>query len=84
MAGVIGTVWKNPAFRPSPLDGSIVVHGNRCEYAGGVSAILTTSDLDIDGLDPARKAAAAKIAPSRQCAVPSANTRRGDHAVSAR
>ncbi len=59
MAGVIGAVWKNPAFRPSPLDGSIVVNGNRCEYAGGVSAILTTSDLDIDGLDPARKAAAA-------------------------
>jgi hypothetical protein len=57
MAGVISLVWKNPAVRPS--DSQIVVIGNRCAYAGSVSAILTTSDLDIDGLDPARKAAAA-------------------------
>ena len=59
MAGVIDVVWKNPAFRPSPLEKPIIVSGNRCEYAGEVSAVLTTSDLDIDALDPARKAAAA-------------------------
>jgi hypothetical protein len=59
MAGVIGIVSKNPAATSSPLDGPIVVIGNRCEHAGGVSTILATSDLDIDGLDPARKAAAA-------------------------
>ena len=59
MAGVIGAVRKNPAFRPSPLEGPVVVIGNHCAHAGEVSAVLTTSDLDIDALDPARKAAAA-------------------------
>ncbi len=59
MAGVIDVVWKNPAFRQSPLERRIVVSGNRCEYAGEVSAVLRTSDLDIDALDPARRAAAA-------------------------
>ncbi len=37
---------------------AIAVRGDCCEHAGGVSAVLATSDLDIEALDPARKAAA--------------------------
>jgi hypothetical protein len=37
---------------------SIIVRGDCCEHDGRFSAVLTTSDLDIDALDPARKSAA--------------------------
>jgi len=59
MAGVIGKVWGDPAATPSILRGSFALIGNRCDHDGGTSAVLATSDLDIDALDPARKAAAA-------------------------
>ena len=43
----------------SPLATPILVRNDHCEFAGGLSAILATSDLDIGSLDPARMAAAA-------------------------
>jgi hypothetical protein len=46
-----------PSAAPA-LVSSIVVPGDRCEHGGQVSAVLATSDLDIEALDPARKAAA--------------------------
>jgi hypothetical protein len=45
--------WDNPA--PAP----VVIRGNRCEHRGQLSAVLTTSELDINALDPARQSAAA-------------------------
>jgi hypothetical protein len=48
------------AGRPrAAFDEPVVIHEDRCERAGLFSAVLATSDLDIDSLDPARKAAAA-------------------------
>jgi hypothetical protein len=43
-----GPAWASP----------ILVRGDHCEFGGRVSAVLATTDLDIEGLDPARKAAA--------------------------
>ena len=55
------------AGRPRTLfDEPVVIRGDRCERGGLVSAVLATSDLDIDLLDPARKAAAA-AAFARMC-----------------
>jgi conjugal transfer ATP-binding protein TraC len=45
--------WANPA--PAP----VIVRGNRCEHRGQFSAVLATSELDINALDPARQSAAA-------------------------
>jgi conjugal transfer ATP-binding protein TraC len=59
MAGVTRIVWRNPEAMPSLLMGSFTMRGNRFEHEAGTSAVLATSDLDIDALDPARKAAAA-------------------------
>jgi hypothetical protein len=65
MARLSPSAWRLPA--PSrPLATTILVRGNHCEYDGGCSAVLATSDLDIDALDPARKAAAA-AAFARMC-----------------
>jgi AAA-like domain len=50
--------WRLPAAGPA-LASRIAIRGDRCEHAGLVSAVLATSELDIDALDPARKAAAA-------------------------
>src|SRR5450631_1308584 len=48
------------AGRPrAPLDERVVIRTDRCERGGVTSAVLATSDLDIESLDPARKAAAA-------------------------
>jgi AAA-like domain len=49
--------WRLPAAGPT-LASTIAICGDRCEQAGRVSAVLATSELDIDALDPARKAAA--------------------------
>ena len=55
------------AGRPrGALDGCVVIRGDRCERLGLMSAVLATSDLDIESLDPARKAAAA-AAFARMC-----------------
>ena len=48
------------------IDEPVVIHEDRCERGGVLSAVLATSDLDIDSLDPARKAAAA-AAFARMC-----------------
>jgi len=49
---------RSAALRRAPIDDRIVIRGDRCERSGQVSAVLATSDLDIDALDAARKAAA--------------------------
>jgi hypothetical protein len=49
--------WRLPAPGPS-VAATIEVSGDRCEHAGRISAVLATSEMDIDALDPARKAAA--------------------------
>jgi conjugal transfer ATP-binding protein TraC len=41
------------------VDRPLVIRGDRCEDDGASFAVLATSDLDIDALDPARKAATA-------------------------
>jgi Helicase HerA, central domain len=50
----------------APLDEPVVIREDRCERSGLFSAVLATSDLDIDSLDPARKAAAS-AAFARMC-----------------
>ena len=40
-----------------PFDEPVAIREDRCERGGLFSAVLATSDLDIDSLDPARKAA---------------------------
>jgi AAA-like domain len=49
-----------PSLGPplAPFTVAMQVRGNRCELPGRLSAVLATSDLDINALDPARKAAA--------------------------
>ena len=48
------------AGRPrAPFAEPVVIREDRCERGDLFSAVLATSDLDIDSLDPARKAAAA-------------------------
>jgi conjugal transfer ATP-binding protein TraC len=47
----------NPVPTPSLME-TFEVQGNRFHHDGGVSAVLATSDLDIDALDPARTSAA--------------------------
>ena len=55
------------AGRPrAPLDERVVIRTDRCERGGVMSAVLATSDLDIESLDPARRAAAA-AAFARMC-----------------
>jgi AAA-like domain len=56
MARLTTTAWR-PSASPA-LASPIEVRGDRSEYAGRVSAVLATGELDIDALDPARKAAA--------------------------
>ena len=50
----------------SPLADRLLARDDHCEFAGGISAILATSDLDIGSLDPARMAAAS-AAFARMC-----------------
>jgi hypothetical protein len=50
----------------APFTFELRVRGDRCEFHGVFSAVLATSDLDINALDPARKAAAA-AAFARMC-----------------
>ena len=57
MARLSPRTWRLPAAGPA-LASRIAIRGDRCEHAGLVSAVLATSELDIDALDPARKAAA--------------------------
>jgi hypothetical protein len=55
------------AGRPrAPFDEQVVIREDRCERGDLFSAVLATSDLDIDSLDPARKTAAA-AAFARMC-----------------
>ncbi|MFZ0129316.1 MAG: DUF87 domain-containing protein [Candidatus Dormiibacterota bacterium] len=56
MAGLSIRGWR-PSAAPG-LAAKIEIRGDHCEYTGRVSAVLATSELDIDALDPARKAAA--------------------------
>ena len=54
------TSLQLPRLSASPaLISSVVIRHDHCEHGGQVSAVLATSDLDIDALDPARKTAAA-------------------------
>jgi hypothetical protein len=48
---------RRPSAAPA-LISSLVIRGDRCEHGGQVSAVLATTDLDIESLDPERKAAA--------------------------
>jgi hypothetical protein len=54
------------ARRQPGLDRRLVIRGDRCEDDGEYVAVLATSDLDIEALDPARKAATA-AAFARMC-----------------
>jgi AAA-like domain len=58
MAGLIGVPRPNLGPALAPFTVAMQVRGNRCELPGRLSAVLATSDLDINALDPARKAAA--------------------------
>ena len=54
------TSLQLPRLSASPaLVSSVVIRRDHCEHGGQVSAVLATSDLDIEALDPARKSAAA-------------------------
>jgi uncharacterized protein DUF87 len=53
-----------PALAPFTL--AVQIRDDRCELPGVSSAVLATSDLDINALDPARKSAAA-AAFARMC-----------------
>ena len=53
--GAVGSA----ALRRAAIDDRIVIRNDCCERGGRLSAVLATTDLDIDALDPARKAAAA-------------------------
>ncbi|MGD0195930.1 MAG: hypothetical protein ABSC35_13825, partial [Candidatus Dormibacteria bacterium] len=54
------TSLQLPRLSASPaLVSSVVIRQDHCEHGGQVSAVLATSDLDIEALDPARKSAAA-------------------------
>ncbi len=66
MAGLSIAAIRGAATRSAPIDERVVIRGDRCERGGLVSAVLATTDLDIDALDPARKAAAA-AAFARMC-----------------
>ncbi len=57
MAVLTSLHLPRPSAAPA-LISSLVIRGDRCEHGGQVSAVLATTDLDIDALDPARKAAA--------------------------
>jgi hypothetical protein len=50
--------WRLPAAGPV-LASTIAICGDRCEHGARVSAVLATTEMDIDALDPARKASAA-------------------------
>ncbi|MFI5039724.1 MAG: hypothetical protein ACHQCG_07265, partial [Solirubrobacterales bacterium] len=58
MDRVTRAIARRSGRRRAPLDTDIVIRSDRCERLGGFSAVLATSDLDIESLDPARKAAA--------------------------
>jgi hypothetical protein len=66
VAGLNLGAVRSAALRRAPIDDRIVIRGDRCERGGRLSAVLATTDLDIDALDPARKAAAA-AAFARMC-----------------
>ncbi len=66
MAGLSLGAVVSAALRRAPIDDRIVIRADCCERAGRLSAVLATADLDIDALDPARKAAAA-AAFARMC-----------------
>ena len=66
-----------PVVGPQTIDVMIETNTTALAVDSGRTLLLDRDELLI-------KAAAAKMAPSRQCAVCSASTRRGDHAVSAR
>jgi hypothetical protein len=66
VAGLSIAAIRGAATRSAPIDERVVIRGDRCERGGLVSAVLATTDLDIDALDPARKAAAA-AAFARMC-----------------
>ena len=57
MARLSPRALRLPAAGPA-LATTIAIRGDRSEHAGRVSAVLATSEMDIDALDPARKAAA--------------------------
>ena len=57
MAVLTSLRLPRPSAGPAQIS-SVAIRGNRCEHNGQVSAVLATSDLDIEALDPARKAAA--------------------------
>jgi hypothetical protein len=64
VAGLSSWGWRPSAA--SVLASKIEVRGDYCEYADRVSAVLATSELDVEALDPARKAAASASF-SRMC-----------------
>ena len=66
MAGLNLGAIGSAALRRAPIDNQIVIRNDCCERGGRLSAVLATTDLDIEALDPARKAAAA-AAFARMC-----------------
>ena len=66
MAGLNIGALRSSGLRRAPIEPQVVIREDRCERDGQLSAVLATSDLDIDALDPARKAAAA-AAFARMC-----------------
>ena len=66
----------------------IAAHPNRAPFRGVLTLVDTPSDRAPSGARGHRvvltRAAAPKIAPSKQCAVPWCSTLRGDHEVSSR
>src|SRR5579862_5288783 len=65
MARLNPRAWRLPAAGPV-LASIVKIRRDRCEYAGRVSAVLATTEMDFEALDPARKDAAA-AAFSRMC-----------------
>lgn len=59
MARLISRALRNGGRPRALIDERVVVRADRVERGGRLSAVLATGDLDIDALDPARKAAAA-------------------------
>jgi AAA-like domain len=66
VAGLNIAAIRTAGLRRAPIDERVVIREDWCERGGLVSAVLSTTDLDIDALDPARKAAAA-AAFARMC-----------------
>jgi AAA-like domain len=66
VAGLITRALERARAIGSPLGGTVVIRDDHIECGSRVCAVLATSDLDIDALDPARKTAAA-AAFARMC-----------------